>query len=389
MNKLFKTTYLRQNFSTGTFSRRLSFFPPLMFPVLLLLFLTGAGIQADTEPIALKAEALPFIPKEFYIAGVTDARHNKKAVAWLIPVAKSTAQAAETVPVDLKGGAINAIEHFIKQSLPANSELRPVVIKLTECRVTEKILDDKSVEGTVVVSMDFSIAGEEENKYLTDYKGSTRYIRSSAQHTIVEQALRQSLAGSLRYLNNWMNQEAPHNIKLAKGLKISFTDFTQSTGDDTVFYDPSRPITWDDFLGRPGKSNFEASIFPNFGYKNNSRVSDGYLNLDITFRVYMLKNISWVKGGTRDAYALNHEQRHFDIVKIITERFKQKILMKGLSMEDYDGELGYLYLETYREMNKLQEQYDRETNHGINSAAQESWNKKISLELKSYGIQTH
>lgn len=381
--------FLRRFYASGPQKRpvRLPLFSACVF--FILLTLAGAGLLPDTEPITLQAEPLPFTPKEFFIAGINDERSDKKAVAWLIPLTKSAGSSAKTVPVDLKGGALNAIKLFVKNSLPLNAALRPVLINLRECSITEKPLEDGSVEGMVVVSMEFNLQGKNENKYLTEYQGSTRYVRAPGRHTIVEQALRQSLAGSLKYLNNWMDQEAPHNIKLAKGMKISFTDFTESTGDDTVYYDPARPVTWDDFLAKPAKKDkFVASIFPNFGYRNSSEVKDGYLNLDITFRVYMLKNISWVRDNARDAYGLNHEQRHFDITKIVVERFKQKILQKELSMEDFDGELGFLYIEAYREMNKLQDQYDHETSHGINRAAQEQWNKKISAELESFGILT-
>jgi len=44
--------------------------------------------------------------------------------------------------------------------------------------------------------------------------------------------------------------------------------------------------------------------------------------------------------------------------------------------------LGYQYIETYREMNQLQDQYDAETNHGINTSAQEKWNRWIDGELE-------
>ena len=357
-----------------------------LLPVLLLLGLGGAGTPSGTEPIELESEPLSFTPEEFYIAEVVDDRIDKNAVAWLLPIPSLTSQAPVAQPVDLKGGGVNAIRQFLKESLAADTSLRPVSIRLLECRVTETPAEKGSVEGDVSLSMAFEMKRGNDIIPLTEYHGSARYIRSSSKHTIVEKALRQLLSSSMNYLNNWMNQEAKHNIKLAQGIKISFTDYALNEQNDTVFYQTSRPLRWDDFLARPRNNRFSASVFPNFGYKNNSEVVDGYLNLNITMRVFMLKTESWVKESARDEYGLNHEQRHFDLVKIIAERFKNKIKTAELTLEDFDGELGYLYLESYREMNKLQEQYDQETGHGTNGAAQERWNKQIEEELRAFGV---
>ncbi len=81
-------------------------------------------------------------------------------------------------------------------------------------------------------------------------------------------------------------------------------------------------------------------------------------------------------------YALNHEQRHFDIAKIAAEHFKRKLASEQLPVDNYDGFINYDYLDAYREMDKLQEQYDKETDHGANHAAQEGWDRKIDEELR-------
>lgn len=355
---------------------------------LLLLPLGGAGNPgSETDPIVLRPEALPFTPEEFYIAGVTDERQLKNAVAWVYPLESASAQNPTLQPVDLKGGGLYSIRQFIKQSLPADTALRPVFIRLRECKIVEGPSEQGSVEGTVIISMAFELKRGEEFIPLTEYKGSARYIRSSRQNTIIEKALRQSLSSSLKYLNNWMNQEAPHNIKLAKGIKIFFDDFIQQAAGDTVFYEASRPISWNDFLAKPSSNKYAASVFPNFGYDNSSEVVNGYLHLRITMRVFMLKNMSWVRNDARDDYGLNHEQRHFDLAKLIAERFKQKILSQKLTTEDFDGVLGFLYIESYREMNRLQDQYDSETRHGLDQSEQARWNKQIDEDLKAFGIK--
>ena len=105
--------------------------------------------------------------------------------------------------------------------------------------------------------------------------------------------------------------------------------------------------------------------------------------MDLILKVYMIKSASWAFPIVKSSYSLNHEQRHFDLVKLISERFKAKLLSEKLSPDNYEGIINFEYLEFYREMNRLQEQYDKETNHGSNKAMQDEWNRRIDAELNA------
>jgi hypothetical protein len=298
---------------------------------------------------------------------------------------KSNAEVpATTRPVDLEGGGLTAIRQYFKQSLKRNTSLRPVTIRLKECLVTESEADKGRIAGKVDVFMSFEWQRDGETVHLIDYKGGAQYNRSVNQLAAVERVLRQSLVSAVRYFDTWINQEADGNEKLAREIKVTFTDFMRNTERDTVFYSPDRPLVWDDFRDKPRAGRFAASVFPSFAYEGQSKVSKGVIHVNLTLKVYVLKNSSWVRDNARDPYGLNHEQRHFDIVKLVAERFKQKVQPDSLTLEDYNSIIQYQYLESYREMNRLQEQYDGETGHGLNQAAQERWNQRIDAELRSF-----
>ena len=71
----------------------------------------------------------------------------------------------------------------------------------------------------------------------------------------------------------------------------------------------------------------------------------------------MVRGMSWVIPPAQDAYGLSHEQLHFDITKLVVERFKKKIAaMKADLVIDLNSMIQYEYLESYREMNQLQNQ---------------------------------
>lgn len=330
------------------------------------------------EAIVLKAEQVLFTPTEFYIAEVTDERADKNAIAWLQVEAAIRA-------VDLEGGGLVALKQFMLKSLPQNNLLRPLLIRVHDCKITESMGADGKVEGRVALALSFDLQRGSETVYLMDYAGGVRYTRSPGQFAVLAPALSRTLEKALHYLNDWMNTEAPQNKLLARGVRIHFSEVQESTAADTVFYAPERPLVLEDFTGKPTKGNdYAASIFPGFSYKGSSEIVDGLLEVKLQMKVYVLKEYSWVREEGRTAYTLNHEQRHFDLAKIVAERFKKKVTSGTYPVEDYAGLIAYQYIEYFREMTKLQQQYDDETSHGLDQISQERWNQRINAELQQF-----
>ena len=354
--------------------------------VLILFFLLFfVGVKAEStqfqEPIPLVVKPLSFTPDEFYIAGVVDEREDPSAVGWLIPTG---VKGGKTQAVDLQGGGKKAIEAFLTNSFEQDKSLRPVIARLQECRIIERPGEKGVIEGELVLHIAFDLEKEKAPDHLVDYRGGIRYKRSINQQGTAASGLQRALTGALEFLHKWMQQEVGTNPKLAERVEVIFEDQVENTDNDTVFYNPSRPLVWDDFRAKPQGRQYSASIFPSFAWEGESTVVDGVIYLHLQFKVYMLKSSSWVR--TPSAYGLNHEQRHFDLVKIVVERFKEKLLDMQLTPDDYEGVLGYQYLETYREMNQLQDQYEKETQNGMNKTAQQKWNQWIEEELQSYSV---
>ncbi|MEZ2336167.1 hypothetical protein AB6735_11055 [Mucilaginibacter sp. RCC_168] len=359
---------------------------PVRLRVKLLLFiiLISSPIlkaQKATDPIVLNNERLPVSAKEFYVAGVIDNRTDRTAVAWLLPPGPGN---AVKYAIDFKGGALAAIRQFVTAALPPDKTLRPVMIHLEKFKLDETPLPGNHVEGKVKVSLSFYLQRDGQNIHLTDYNGSAGYNRYVNQEVDVEMVLRHALEYGLTFFNTWINKEAGTNIKLAKGVKIIFTDYTEEPEGDTIYYSSKRPLTWDDFKAKPvNNSRFGAEVLPSIGYSEDVSVSKSMVNVHLGLKAFLPKSACWVKPDSKNAYSLNHEQRHFDIVKIIIERFKQKLKAEKYTVDNYDGPINVQYLESFHEMNVMQEQYDTETAHGMNMAAQEEWNKKIDKELKT------
>jgi len=360
------------NMQKKIFIKRITSFIIIFTSLALLTFFKTSA------QIVLLDEAVPFKPTTFYVADVIDERVEKSSAAQLI-VKGNTAEA-----VELKEGATAAFGRFITRNLPRDPSLRPVVISIKEFKLNEAPLPNGSVDGHINLHLSFGLQKDYGVEQLVDYPGVLHYIRPAGGITTVEGRIRSILKSSLIYFNEWMNNNVATNRKLARNVKISFTDYTEQPEGDTIYYAANRPLTWADFQSHTRPSGrFEAEVMPGIGYNQQAEVIKGTIRVNIAMKTYLPKSAARANYTGRNDYALNHEQRHFDIVKIITEQFKQKILDKPLTPDTFEAFINMQYLDSYRDMHAMQKAYDTETSHGSNRSAQESWNNRIDKELKT------
>ncbi|NEU07208.1 hypothetical protein GZH53_02685 [Flavihumibacter sp. R14] len=356
----------------------------LLFLAWLFCFPATVGAQQANFSVQLKAQKFPFEPTEFYINKVLDSRDDRTSIG-LFVVPGPSGQLPKQ-PGNFNETADYAIEKFLKESLRRQTNLRPVNIRLQKLKVLEKVLTGALVSGSVEISLSFESDGEVPVRLL-EYSGGTEYTRPANQISVIDQALGATIIHSINYFNNWINKEAGSNENFAKEVVLVFEDYEPRDPSDTVFYSVQRRLTWMDFKSPPNNNSpFVAEIFPFLSFDQSSDIVNGVINIRIIPKVYFIKSFSWVKGSSRNPYTLNHEQRHFDIVKIAEQRFKKKLIAEKLTVENYQGILSVEYLQILREMNAMQKEYDLDTKHGTDTAMQDKWNKRIDTELKSYFI---
>lgn len=360
-----------------------------MFGFLLpLLFWCGLlpGGPAAEAPLVLQPARADFAPL-FTVQAVRDEQPGRPAAAWLLPPTGGSAPR----PAPLQGGTEVALTQFFTHSLPAAPAARyAVMVRVLECQVLETYAaKGQQATGQVTVRLAFDWRNSEgQTIALTEYRSGARYLRPLPDRAVVEPTLRQVLLGGLRYFNQWLSLAAAHDVRLATAVHPVFRSETRQAEPDTLFYDPARPLTWDDFTGPPRpKGRYAAAVFPGFAYQGRPRVVNGVVELEVLLKIFVVRSSSWVSPDQRTAYNLNHEQRHFDIVRLVAERFRRKASPDSLTVRDYQSILGWQYLKSFTEMNHLQDQYDQETQGGSNPAAQDRWNQRIDAELRAYGVR--
>lgn len=157
-----------------------------------------------------------------------------------------------------------------------------------------------------------------------------------------------------------------------------------TTTSDTVYYSPDRKLAWDDFKGTVRKeSSSEAVTFTGFSYDATALKLKDSIFVHIYMQIYFDRIGSWVRQENKNAYALAHEQQHFDIAKIMADAFKDTLLSSTFSPEYYDSEIHFLYWDYWRKMTTMEQLFDDETHHGINQAKEAYWSEKVRKALLS------
>lgn len=326
--------------------------------------------------LSLSPEKLSFSPS-FSIVDVTDTRPQRDNIG------QTFISASQKESINFKAGTEAAIKKFLTQSL-SNKET-PLLLRyrILELKITESKLPNGNFSGQIQLKVAFDRIGKKDTVFLTETTTSTSFVRSDPQmsNSRYESILGSIFSKSVEYFDKWLTLNGSKHEALIKGVKVIFMPENDVNDNDTIYYQ-TRKISWDDFRGKPTNTRYGAAIFANFAYGASFHVIDSYIVAKISTKTYMVRGMSWVQPNALSDYALAHEQLHFDIAKLVTERFKKKIAaMQADLIIDLNSMIQYEYLESYREMNQLQKQYDSDSNHSLYRQGQIDWEMKVKKWL--------
>ena len=151
---------------------------------------------------------------------------------------------------------------------------------------------------------------------------------------------------------------------------------------DTIYYDFNRNLKWSDFQGKPDQNYFGGAVTAS-GFAFDSQINFDGTNIYLNIGVYTFftKSDSWKKPEINSDYHLLHEQHHFDITRIGSEKFINELQKAHFTKQNYSALLSSIFDKVYQEDLDTQQLYDKETNHSINVEKQLEWNDKIAAEI--------
>ncbi|HEY8202370.1 MAG TPA: hypothetical protein VII47_13580 [Actinomycetota bacterium] len=188
-----------------------------------------------------------------------------------------------------------------------------------------------------------------------------------------------------------------------------------------IYHETRGVLTWKDFKGKvPAGAIFDAETFSGIDpqglvrkYKVSKAGSDWEVDgeVDVTklnLKAFMRQGKSWVRKAKKSADLLRHEQGHFDIANVISEKAEPKVKARAAgakahragpkkkqvikdAMDDLLRTPPFVTLKSAQTvLDGAQNDYDNDpvkgTNHGTKAAQQTTWEADIVGNLPAYPI---
>ena len=165
---------------------------------------------------------------------------------------------------------------------------------------------------------------------------------------------------------------------------INFVEGQSFHSETDITWSDSRPLTWKDFVGTIDNKSFGIALTASSIICKPYFINDSIM---LWIETIFISDHSWKKRPDLDSFDLAHEQTHFNITELFSRRLR--LIIDGtLKPEKYintsdllfkiDSSLTILSIEC----EKMQNLYDKETNHSMNRAEQIKWNYSICKDLE-------
>lgn len=145
------------------------------------------------------------------------------------------------------------------------------------------------------------------------------------------------------------------------------------------------PLSWKDFQVKNGlhANSFDAKtyLFPIPDWKFKEEQNTLEINVIVKIKVDIKKNWvkkEFIKTSTEEQQQklLHHEKGHWIVAMICFKKLEQA-LDRYHPSKSYRKDLDSIFRDNYRQCDQLQEEYDKETQHMNDAAAQALWEERL------------
>ncbi|AWV98234.1 hypothetical protein [Arcticibacterium luteifluviistationis] len=335
--------------------------------------LTCLGLEAQIT-LSLSSKNYNFGENGYYYGEVIDTRPSKYFLGKLYN------RNGVTDDLEIRGGTEKAFLNQTESNFIRRSNSTALIAEITDLNFKETRRRDGLISGKATIRLSIYTVHEGDTSLICKPYSSSLYERSlnNLKEESFEPILNQMWFSCLEFVDNYVKLNKSRIEAFNEGVEIIILPYEARNTRDTVHYN-SRKVTWDDFKAEPRRqSRYAAAIFPTIALGSKLTVRNGRLTAILSPQVFMIQSQSWAKSVARNKESLEHEQIHFDITKVVMDRLIVKLReINANTMDDLSSYIQYEYLQAFREMNKLQDAYDSESNHNLNKVKQAEWAKKV------------
>lgn len=324
----------------------------------------------QAQSIALKPLPIKYTPKEFYIINVSDDRDNTTSIGNL----RDTHD--KPYSINLEGGAAAAIAQYLAHNLNQDKSQQAIALHIGELHIEQKPNGMQQQ-----ISLSFGVAFYSNDTRLIEYTGTVTAHTSGNASNYAEQMIRQALEKSIKDFDSWWKKSKANyttgSLQITPQVIVS-----TATADNDIIVFSKKPLDWSNFTGKPDNASpADAATYSGFLISLSSENKGNTANVTVTITPVFYKSRSWYKPGGKNAYALAHEQLHFNISGILACELAAEIRSRTFSYKTIRNDIEALH-KKYTDMQyQLQQAYDEETEHGMKYDEQEKWQKKITERL--------
>src|SRR5579859_591137 len=153
--------------------------------------------------------------------------------------------------------------------------------------------------------------------------------------------------------------------------------FNKTYAQDTIYWQPTYKLKWEDFQGIPDSSSKDGAISRPVIKYHLSANEDSF---NVKVICFFIRSKSWSKFKKNDTL-LMHEQGHFDIAELFARKLRKAFAEYKFNAQTVGKDIDKLFILNKQERTERDVLYDKETNHSQNKQQQVLWNKKIKSEL--------
>jgi len=348
----------------------------LFIPLVLSCIVLSAQ---DLKIIALKNEKLGSPIKNFRVSRVKDDRTDTTSVGTI----KNGMLGKKNQLINLQNGAANSVSVYLRNNLVQDTAANPIEMHITQFKVEEKGSSGLKSENELTISLAFY--RDTAKLFETTGGGFTETTGDATR--LIEELIRGTLGNMLQQFDDWWAKNKIYYLaqKTKPVLKVEVSLDQELENPDIISYSPNRPLTLEDFQGKPVETGTTvATTYSIVMLKYSSATTpNNIIYVDVYVLANFSKSKSWCRPHDRNAETLEHEQRHFDISAIKACELVDTLQKFPFSADKFPLELQRIQRVKQDELNHLQDQYDRETMHGNGAAVQEKWNSWVKEKLQS------
>lgn len=153
--------------------------------------------------------------------------------------------------------------------------------------------------------------------------------------------------------------------------------------EEVIPWSAGERLDWGDFKGVPDPSaDAAATTVSALSYTFNGYLDGKRLVYEYQVQALFFPEKSWVRQEQKDDELLLHEQLHFDITALYAIRLRRAFDTIAPSSDPVSA-VKAVYDWVRRELDSVQERYDRETDFSRNLQEQLLWESRIRVYLEN------